>query len=135
MLEIAFYSAANAEQKVKNYLLSSCMCWIECISGGSNVTQLWVWIGLKPQSVLPRESVLQILVLKSLGHQCSQYYNSDINFNCKFISDRKVIVLHNCDSTGVLIDLKTSAKNLKFKPFSSVSRAAFLTTQQFLFIN
>ena len=36
-LKSAIYSAANAEQKVKNYPLSSYMCLKDCISGGSYV--------------------------------------------------------------------------------------------------
>ena len=43
--------------------------------------------------------------------------NSDLNFNCKYVRDRKVIVLRNCDTSGNLIDLKTSAKYLSNKPW------------------
>ena len=39
--------------------------------------------------------------------------NSDINFNCKFVRDKKVIVLRNCNTAGDLVDLKISAKYLQ----------------------
>ena len=42
---------------------------------------------------------------------------NNLNFNCKYVRDRKVIVLRNCDTSGNLIDLKTSAKYLSNKPW------------------
>ena len=35
--------------------------------------------------------------------------NSDVNFNCKFVWDKKVIVLRNCNTAGDLVDFKISA--------------------------
>ena len=51
--------------------------------------------------------------------------NSDLNFNCKFVCDRKVIVLRNCDISGNLIDLKTPAKYLDCKPWVLLSVREF----------
>ena len=51
--------------------------------------------------------------------------NSDLNFNCKFVRDRKVIVLRNCDISGNLIDLKTPAKYLDCKPWVLLSVREF----------
>ena len=51
--------------------------------------------------------------------------NSDLNFNCKFVRDRKVIVLRNCDLSGKLIDLKTPAKYLDCKPWVLLSVREF----------
>ena len=49
----------------------------------------------------------------------------DITFNCKFVQKRKVIMLCNCDSSGVLIDLKTPAKYLECKPWVLLSVREF----------
>ena len=51
--------------------------------------------------------------------------NSDINFNCKFVWDKKVIVLRNCNTAGDLVDLKMSAKYLQFKPWVLLSVRQF----------
>ena len=47
--------------------------------------------------------------------------NDDTNFNCKFVRDKKIIVLRNCDTKGNLIDLKTPAKYLECKPWVLLS--------------
>ena len=47
--------------------------------------------------------------------------NSKVNFNCKFVWDKKVIVLRNCNTAGDLVDLKISAKYLQFKPWVLLS--------------
>ena len=62
---------------------------------------------------MPQVSVYA--VSDEINYLCN--INSDLNFNCKYVRDRKVIVLRNCDTSGNLIDLKTSAKYLSNKPW------------------
>ena len=51
--------------------------------------------------------------------------NSDINFNCSFVLDRKVIVYAIATHLGVLIELKTPANYLECKPWVLLSVRKF----------
>ena len=79
--------------------------------------------------------VPQYAILKSsqeVSYLCN--LKNDKDYNVKFVRDKKIIVMRNCDQEGALIDLKISSSKLSDKPWVilgvkslSISLAAFLT--------
>ena len=60
---------------------------------------------------------------QEVSYLCNLNYDKDSNI--KFLRDKKIIVLRNCDSTGLLIDLKTSCTKLVTKPWVMLKIKSF----------
>lgn len=62
--------------------------------------------------------VPQYAILKSsqeVSYLCN--LKNDKDYNVKFVRDKKIIVMRNCDQEGALIDLKISSSKLSDKPW------------------